>query len=50
MDYDDIRSMFPEFDKLPMFQSEEDGCFYFYDEKQETWKKICDIESPTELP
>ena len=22
---------------------DEDGCIYFYDEKRETWKKVCDV-------
>jgi len=38
------------FDKVIQFFAKEDGCIYFYDEKRETWKKICNIKSPTELP
>ena len=37
-------------DKIIQFPSEEDGCIYFYDEKREKWKKICDINSPADLP
>ena len=38
------------FDNIVQFPCEEDGCIYFYDEKRETWKKMCDIESPADLP
>ena len=37
-------------DKTIQFPCEEDGCIYFYDDKKDTWKKICDISSPQELP
>ena len=37
-------------DNIMQFPAEEDNCIYFYDEKRKTWKKICDIESPTDLP
>ena len=38
------------FDNVIQFKSEEDGCIYFYDESRKTWKKICDIISPADLP
>ena len=38
------------YENIIQFPAEEDGCIYFYDEKQETWKKICDINSPGDLP
>ena len=38
------------FDNVIQFPADEDGCIYFYDEKRETWKKICDIKSPADLP
>ena len=37
-------------DNVIQFPAEEDGCIYFYDESRETWKKICDIKSPAQLP
>ena len=37
-------------DKIIQFPCEEDGCIYFYDEKRNEWKKICDIKSPQDLP
>ena len=37
-------------DDIIQFQSEEDGCVYFYDEKREIWKKISDVKSPSDLP
>ena len=38
------------FENAIQFLDEEDGSVYFYDEKQETWKKISDIKSPADLP
>jgi hypothetical protein len=38
------------FDNIQQFPSDEDGCDYFYDEKRKTWKKVCDIVSPSDLP
>ena len=37
------------FDNVEQFLSEEDGCLYFYDEKRNSWKKICDV-TVCELP
>jgi hypothetical protein len=37
-------------DSVMQFSAEEDGCIYFYDKKRETWKKICDINTPADLP
>jgi len=37
-------------DNIIQFHAKEDGCIYFYDEKRETWKKVCNIKSPRDLP
>ena len=37
-------------DEIVQFKSEEDNCIYFYDEKIQKYRKICDIDSPRDLP
>jgi len=37
------------FENVEQFPATEDDCVYFYDEKRQTWKKVCDI-SVDELP